>query len=38
MNFEVNLSNQAVFPTGPKYHDKNLNILRTKRALEMHHF
>ena len=29
------LSNQAVFPTCPKSHDKNLNILRTKRAFKM---
>ena len=29
------LSNQADFSTWPKCHDKNLNILRTKRALKM---
>ena len=29
------LSNQAVFPTWPKSRDKNLNILRTKRAFKM---
>ena len=28
MNFEVNLSNQAIFLTWPKGRDKNLNILR----------
>ena len=35
MNFEVNLSNQLVFPTWPKSHDKNLNILRKKGAFDM---
>ena len=35
MNFEVHLSNQAVFPTWPKSHDKKLNILRTERAFKM---
>ena len=29
------LSNQAVFSTWPKSHDKNLNILRTKRAFKI---
>ena len=29
------LSNQAVFSTCPKSHDKNINILRTKRAFTM---
>ena len=29
------LSNQAVYPTWPKSHDKNLNILRRKRAFKM---
>ena len=29
------LSNQAVFPTWPNGHDKNLNILRTKRTFKM---
>ena len=28
-------SNQAVFPTWPKGHDKTLNTLRTKRAFKM---
>ena len=32
MSFEFNLSYEAVFPTRPKYHDKNLNTLRTKKA------
>ena len=36
MNFEINLvSNQAVFSTWPKSQDRNLNILRTKRAFKM---
>ena len=34
---EPYLSNQTVFPTWPKSHDKNLNILRTKRAFGLHH-
>ena len=29
------LSNQAIFPTWTKSHDKNLNILRTKRTFKM---
>ena len=29
------LSNQAIFPTWPKSRDKNLDILRTKRAFKM---
>ena len=29
------LSNRAVFSTWPKSHDKNLNILRTKRAFKV---
>ena len=33
MNFD--LSNQAFFPTWPKSHDKDLNILRTKRTFKM---
>ena len=32
MDFETN---RAVFYTWPKSHDKNLNILRTKRAFKM---
>ena len=32
--FTLNLSNQAVFSTFPKIQDKNLNILRTKRAFK----
>ena len=34
MNFEVNLSNQVVFPTRPKSRDKTLYILRRSRALK----
>ena len=29
------LSNQAVFPTWPKSHDKNVSLLRMKRAFQM---
>ena len=32
--FTLNLSNQAVFSTFPKIQDKNLTILRTKRAFK----
>ena len=35
LNHESYLSNQAVFPTWPKSHDKNLNLLRMKGAFEM---
>ena len=31
-------SNRAIFSTWPKSHDKNLNILRTKRAFKVQHF
>ena len=34
-DFEINLSNWAVFSTWPESHDKNLNILRTKRAFKV---
>ena len=29
------LSNQVIVSTGPKSHDKNLDILRTKKAFNM---
>ena len=35
INFEINLSNQEVFSTQPKSQDKNVNILRTKRAFKV---
>ena len=38
INFEINLlycSNPAVFSAWPKTQDKNLNILRTKKAFKM---
>ena len=35
INFEINLSYQAVFLHDQNSKDKNLNTLRTKRALNM---
>ena len=35
LRLSFNLSDQAVFTTLTKSHDKNLNILRTKRAFKM---
>ena len=35
VDFKVNLTNQAIFPTWPKSRDKSLNMLRTKRAFRM---
>ena len=35
LRLSFNLSDQAVFNTLQKSHDKNLNILRTKRAFKM---
>ena len=35
LNFEINLYNQAVFSTCPISQDKNLNILRTKKAFKV---
>ena len=35
MDFEINLSNRAVFSKWSKSHDKNLNIVRTERAFKV---
>ena len=36
VNFEINLTFQSSrFSTGPKSYDKNLNILRTKKAFKV---
>ena len=34
INFEINLSNQAIFSTLPKSQAKKLDMLRTKRAFK----